>query len=109
MMTYYNPFERAYKELSPGVRARTFWGENLLISLVELDANALIPTHSHPHEQSTYIIEGELEADIAGERRRVHTGELLIIPGGTEHSVRVGPALTKVLDAFSPVREDLKY
>lgn len=108
-MYNHDPSQRSYKNLLPGVRTRTFWGENMLISLVELEANALIPAHSHPQEQSTFILEGELEADIAGEKRLVRAGELLIIPGGMEHSVRVGPSLTKVIDVFSPVREDLKY
>jgi quercetin dioxygenase-like cupin family protein len=55
------------------------------------------------------VLEGELEFIIAGESRLLHPGEIYMIPGGVEHMVRVGDSPAKVLDVFSPVREDLKY
>jgi len=88
---------------------RTFWGENLLTSVVEFEANATIPSHSHPHEQITYLLEGDLEANIAGEIRQMQAGDLMVIPGGVEHFVKVGPKAARALDVFNPVREDLKY
>jgi len=108
-MTFHNPQERAAKEFVPGMHIRTFWGEQQLLSLVELDANTILPRHSHPHEQSTFVLEGELEFELAGETRTVRAGEIVLIPGGVEHFVIVGPMPTRVLDIFSPVREDLKY
>ncbi len=38
--------------LVPGARTRTFWGENILLSLVEIDANSEVPAHTYPHEQA---------------------------------------------------------
>jgi quercetin dioxygenase-like cupin family protein len=108
-MPFYNPKDRQVKDLFPGMHIRTFWGEQQLLSLVELDANTVLPRHSHPHEQSTYVLEGELEFELGGEIRIIRAGELVIVPGGVEHFVKVGPVLTRVLDNFSPVREDLKY
>lgn len=108
-MYFHDPEERPYKEIFPGIRSRTFWGENLLLALVDLEAEAVLPAHSHPHEQSTYVLEGELEFEVAGERRTVKPGNVIVIPGNVEHIVRVGARPAKVLDIFSPVREDLKY
>jgi quercetin dioxygenase-like cupin family protein len=108
-MPFYNPNDRPVKHLVPGMHIRTFWGEQQLLSLVELDANTILPRHSHPHEQSTLVLEGELEFELGGETRTIRAGELVIIPGGVEHFVTVGPMPTRVLDTFSPVREDLKY
>ncbi len=108
-MPYYDPAQRARKDLVPGVKTRTFWGENLLCGVVELEANAVIPAHAHPQEQSTYVVQGELEMDIDGEARWLKPGDLAIIPGGLPHSVKVGPTPCLVLDVFSPVREDMKY
>jgi quercetin dioxygenase-like cupin family protein len=108
-MPFYQPDERQRKELRPGVVTRTFWGDNMLLGVVELEANGFIPTHTHPHEQSTYVIRGELEMDIAGEKRWMKAGELAIIPGGVEHTVQVGPENCLVLDVFAPAREDMKY
>jgi len=106
---FYDPTNRTSKELVPGLTIRPFWGENLLVGVVYLEPNTVVPSHSHPHEQCSYLLEGEMEFILGGERRFLHPGELVIIPGGTEHSVIAGPQPIRVLDIFSPVREDLKF
>jgi quercetin dioxygenase-like cupin family protein len=108
-MSHYKPNERAFKQLFPGVHTRTFWGEQHLLSLVDLDANTVLPKHSHPHEQSTFVLKGELEVEMAGETYVVRSGEFFIFPSGVEHCVRVGASPVQVLDVFVPAREDLKY
>ncbi len=108
-MAVYNPADRTPKELFPGAVARTFLGEQLLLSYLDLAPGAFIPPHSHPHEQAGIVLEGEFEFTIGGETRVVKTGELFIIPGGVEHSVKVGNAPARALDIFSPVREDYKW
>ena len=108
-MVFHNPQTRQVKELRAGVQARTFWGENFMFSLVELQAQAVIPAHGHPHEQDTYVVSGGFDVAIGEETRWVGGGELFIVPGGVEHSVRVGPEATRVVDVFAPAREDLKY
>ncbi len=108
-MYYHDPKERLEKELAPGVRTRTFWGANMLLSLVEIDTGCEVPRHTHPHEQGGMVTEGELEMDVGGELKVLGPGEVYIIPGGVEHWVKAGNATTKVLDIFSPVREEFKY
>ncbi len=93
----------------PGVALRTFWGEHMLVSLVDLQAGAVIPPHSHPHEQVGMMLRGEMDLTIAGETRLVKPGDLYIIPGGVEHGVTVGDADAQCIEAFSPVREEYKY
>jgi quercetin dioxygenase-like cupin family protein len=109
MNHFYDPEDRKTKELLAGVQARTFWGENLMLAVVDLDAHAIIPDHSHPHEQGGIVLEGEMLFIIAGETRRLKPGDLYIIPGGAHHSVAVGSQPARVLDIFSPVREEYKY
>ncbi len=108
-MPYFDVPSRSSKQLLPGLVYRPFWGQNMLISLVDLEPNTVIPAHSHPHEQGTYILEGELEMNLDGERRTLRPGDLVIIPGGVDHSVIVAANPVKLLDIFSPVREDLKF
>ena len=108
-MPFHNSERRERKEIFPGILARTFWGEKLLLSLVDLEANAQLPTHSHPQEQCSFVMEGELEFNLGGEIRLVKPGDIVVIPGGMEHSVKVGAKPAKVLDVFSPIREDMKY
>lgn len=108
-MSFHDPQSRKLKEIVAGVRTRTFWGENLMFSLVDLDANAVIPSHSHPHEQGTYMLSGGFEATVGDQTRWVYPGELFIVPGGVAHSARVGAEPASVVDVFVPVREDLIY
>ncbi len=109
-MTYvFDPAERASRELAPGVVARTFWGERMLMAVVDLEPGAEVPLHSHPHEQCGIVLEGRLELTIAGESRWLEPGAVYVIPGGVQHSARAGDEAVRVLDVFSPVREEYKY
>ena len=106
---FYDTAQRDTKELAPGVQARTFWGERMLVAVVDLAPNAVVPLHSHPHEQSGIVLDGELELTVADESRLLQTGQVYMIPGGVEHRASAGPAGAKVADIFSPVREEYKY
>ena len=108
-MYFHNPEDREKKLLVPGIQIRTFWGENLLLSVVDFEANAVVPAHSHPQEQIIYLLEGSIKISIAGETHAMRAGEFIIVPGGVEHSAKVGARPARGLDVFSPVREDLKY
>jgi len=108
-MVFHNPAEREGKELRDGIVARTFWGEEMLMAVVDLAAHSMLPTHSHPHEQVGMVLEGEVEFTIGGETRLLKAGDVYIAPSNVEHEVRVGSQPAKVLDVFHPVREDLKY
>jgi quercetin dioxygenase-like cupin family protein len=109
-MPYFNDLEsREAKEIAPGVQIRTFWGREMLVSIADFEPNAVIPTHSHPHEQTGTVIAGALELTIGGETRWLKPGDTYIAPGGVEHGGRTGDAPTRVLDVFSPVREDYQY
>ena len=108
-MYFHDPEKRQTKELAPGVRTRTFWGKNLLLSVVEIDPNSEVPNHTHTHEQGGMMLEGEMEMNIAGETRLLKPGDAYIIPGNVEHRATTGNSVARVLDIFSPVREEFKY
>ena len=109
-MPYFCDLEnREAKEIVPGVRIRTFWGDQMLLSSADIDANAGLPLHSHPHEQAGTVVSGEFELTIAGETRWLRSGDSFVIPGGVEHGGRAGDIPAKIVDVFSPVREDYKY
>ena len=93
-------------EIAPGARVRTPYGENIMLSYLELEEGCVVPEHSHPHEQAGMLLEGRMELTIGDETRTCESGEMFVIPGGVTHSARPldGPAV--VLDVFSPVRED---
>lgn len=100
---------RQGKEIFPSIVTRTFWGDNLLLSRVELGANAVAPMHNHPHEQAGVILQGAMDFTIGDETRRLVTGDLYIVPGNVSHEARAGAEGCIVLEVFSPVRETLQY
>jgi quercetin dioxygenase-like cupin family protein len=100
---------REAKETVIGARIRTFWGNEMLLSIVDVDANTVVPVHDHPHEQAGTVISGEFEMTIGGETRWIKSGDTYIIPGGVAHGGRTGDTAARVLDIFSPVREDYQY
>lgn len=93
-------------EVCPGCRLRTPYGENLMLSYLEMDEGAEIPLHDHPHEQGGMLLEGRLELTIGEETRIVEPRSMFIVPPNVPHrAVAIdGPVL--VLDVFSPIRED---
>ncbi len=101
-----NPDDIERRELAPGVFLRTMWGDKIMMSLVEIEAGAQVPMHSHPHEQAGMVLEGEFDFTIGGVTTRVKRGETYIIPGGVEHSVQANDRPSRALDIFSPPRED---
>lgn len=90
----------------PGCRMRTPYGEHLMLSYLEMDDGAEVPLHSHPHEQGGILLSGRMQLTIGDETRICEPGSMFIIPPNVKHrAVAVGgPA--RVLDCFSPVRED---
>lgn len=100
---------RQFKQLATGVRARTFWNDNIMLALVDFDPFSKVPVHSHPHDQAGIVLEGEIEFYIAGETKTLRSGQIYLIPGGVEHGASTSQSPAQVLDIFSPVRENLKY
>jgi quercetin dioxygenase-like cupin family protein len=95
------------KEIVPGFFGRFIHGDTMTLSFVDIQPGAQLPEHSHPHEQITFIMEGELDLTIGGKKMLLTPGMVHVIPGNVPHSAYARTAV-KVMDAFSPVREDYK-
>jgi quercetin dioxygenase-like cupin family protein len=95
-------------EMVPGVWRRTLsWGERLMVVHVTLEEGTVVPAHRHPHEQITYIVEGELSMDVEGRTYVLRAGDSLLFPADVEHGA-TALQHTLVIDTFSPPREDYK-
>ena len=77
----------------------------LMICEITLEGGSVIAAHAHPHEQITYIISGSCRYTVGGETKEVGTGDSVLIPGNVMHSIVVLETM-KVIDVFSPARED---
>ena len=89
-----------------GVHGRVIHGERLTLGVIELDANSVVPEHSHEHEQLGICLSGSLVFRVGDESRELGPGPTWTIPGGVPHEVHVGPGGAVVLDVFAPTRDD---
>ncbi|MDF1841437.1 MAG: cupin domain-containing protein [Rubripirellula sp.] len=94
------------QEVVPGCRLRTPYGENLMLSYLEMDAGAEIPLHDHPHEQGGILLAGKLELTIGEETRVVQPGAMFLIPPNVPHRAVAIDGPVRVMDVFTPIRED---
>ena len=90
----------------PGVEIRTTAGRGIMLSVVQLEPNAVVPDHAHPHEQMGIMISGQLEFTVGGITRVLGPGDIWRIPGGVVHRVKALGERAMALDVFHPVRED---
>ncbi len=90
----------------PGVSMRGLVGEGAMLNLVELAPDAVVPLHSHPHEQLGLVLRGVQVLIVDGVEHHLGEGQGYVLPGGVEHAGRGGPEGCTVIDVFQPVRED---
>jgi quercetin dioxygenase-like cupin family protein len=108
MYSFWNPEGIPPRTLAPGVTAKIASGERMMLSLVTFAPDAVVPTHSHPHEQMGFLVSGTLEFTIAGETRVLSGSGMVFVPGGVPHAAKAGPGGAVALEAFSPPREEFR-
>ncbi|MFI0847370.1 cupin domain-containing protein [Mesorhizobium sp. IMUNJ 23232] len=91
----------------PGFVGKVMHSDSMSFVLWEISAGALLPEHSHVHEQVVHMLDGEFQLTVGSSTERLSRGQVAAIPSNARHS---GRALTdcRILDAFSPVREDYR-
>lgn len=95
------------KEMFPGYTGRFIHTNNMTFAFWEVKAGSKVPEHAHMHEQVAHLIEGAFELTVDGNPIELEPGKVVVIPSNVKHS---GIAITdcKLLDVFSPVREDYR-
>ena len=96
------------RELTEGVSTRVFAGDQAMISIVTLEANAEGKIHAHPEEQWGVMLEGDGVRTQDGREVPVKAGDFWRTPGGVPHGLRAGPSGAKVLDIFAPPRAEYR-
>jgi quercetin dioxygenase-like cupin family protein len=107
-MPFFDETQGTVRELFPGVMIRVMWGEHLMMSFVDFEPHAVVPPHSHPHEQMGWLIEGEFEFTMGNETKTLKAGDAWFVPSNVVHTVRATEKGAKALDVFYPVREEYK-
>jgi quercetin dioxygenase-like cupin family protein len=80
-------------------------GQNIMLARVLLKKGCIVPEHSHPNEQVTFIAEGALKFWIDGKEIVVNAGEVLTIPPNMPHKAEALED-TVDFDVFDPPRAD---
>ncbi len=96
------------RELAPGLTARIFVGDHAMLSVVTIEPNAEGQVHSHPQEQWGVLLDGDAVRIQDGEEIPVKAGDFWRTPGGVPHGLRAGPQGARVLDIFSPPRDEYR-
>jgi quercetin dioxygenase-like cupin family protein len=95
-----------YRQALEGITQKTLvYGEQTLMAEFRLAQGAQLPLHSHPHEQTGYLVRGRLKLTIGSDSHDVMPGDSWCIPGGVGHCAEAREDSVAV-EVFAPVRED---
>lgn len=108
MAVYKQIFSKPEK-LSASFERRIAHLENLMVVVCDFTngpAQEPDPAHSHPHEQITYVAEGELFLYTGDEKHHLIQGDVFTVPSNVPHCIQTITNPVRLIDSFSPVRED---
>lgn len=95
-----------YKDPLPGVRLKTLvYGEKTLMTEFLLAAGHTLPDHSHPYEQTGYLVSGHMIMKIEDKEFDTLPGDSWCIHMNIVHGARIIED-SVVAEVFAPVRKD---
>ena len=90
----------------PGITRKTLvHGERTLLSAFHMEKGSLLPLHSHPNEQTGYLISGHIRLFVGDDLYDAHPGDSWCIPADQPHRAEIVED-SLVIEVFSPVRTD---
>jgi quercetin dioxygenase-like cupin family protein len=91
-----------------GIQIKTLvLGKTTLMTKFKLSKNALVPRHSHPYEQTGYLISGNILFHIEEKKYEMKKGDSWCIHKNISNQADVRED-SIVLEIFSPSRENYK-
>ncbi len=108
-MTVLKQAEAVFDVIAEGRRRYLAHTENLMVVVIDFTDGPAAepdPPHRHPHEQVTYVVEGEVNFFLDGEPTHLMPGDMVTIPPDMPHTIQVLTDHVRLLDAFHPLRED---
>ncbi|MBL7966800.1 MAG: cupin domain-containing protein [Prolixibacteraceae bacterium] len=93
-----------------GLERRNIYTPNLMTVIVDFSDGPWTeaePFHSHPHEQTSYIAEGEVIFYCEGEPdHHLCPGDMFAVPSGKLHTVKLLTPTARLVDSFNPIRQE---
>jgi len=105
-MTFAKRNGGGYTKALPGIEQKTLvYGSKTLMTEFILSKGSKLPLHSHPHEQTGYLVKGHIVLTIGDDRHDTLPGDSWCIPGGAAHQAEILED-SLAIEIFSPVREE---
>lgn len=82
---------------------------NLMMVVIDFEdgpASQPDPPHSHPHEQISYVVAGEIHFVMEDRMVRLGPGDLFTVPPNVPHSIQLLTPKARLVDTFTPIREE---
>ncbi len=83
--------------------------ENLMMVVIDFDDGPTSepdPPHAHPHEQVSYVADGEIIFFLDGEPTHLGPGDMFTVPPNIPHTVQLLTHHVRLVDTFTPLREE---
>ena len=102
--------EVSYTKVNERTKRKLIHTDNLMTVIVDFDGGPwpeADPMHNHPHEQTSYVAEGEVIFYCEGEEdQHLAAGDMFAVPPYKMHSVKLLSKTARLVDSFNPIRED---
>lgn len=96
--------EEPWDAVFEGVLRRNVTGRRMTMTHYRIQGGRGFPLHMHEQEQMTYLLQGSLEFEAAGERFALEPGDLIIIAPDVPHGAEARGGTAEILSVVSPAR-----
>lgn len=82
---------------------------DLMVTVIEFNNGPMTepePKHQHPHEQITYVAEGEAKLFVEDREYLLKQGDVFKIESNLWHGIQTLTEKVKLIDSFNPLRKD---
>jgi quercetin dioxygenase-like cupin family protein len=89
-----------------GIERQLVVGQNLMVCRFRFAPFLVTPVHTHPHEQMSLVVKGNVKFIIDGKACIASPGDVLYFPSNMSHGATMLNEEVILIDIFSPIRED---
>lgn len=98
--------QERFNDILPGIKIKTLvHGEKTLMTKFIMESGSSLPKHSHPYEQTGYLISGKIRLTIGENTSELNPGDSWCIDSGMAHSAEILED-SSALEIFTPPRAD---
>jgi quercetin dioxygenase-like cupin family protein len=101
--------ETQIDEIGEGVERRLGYTGQLMMAVLDFNNGPQSepdPPHSHPHEQVSYVAQGEIFFFLEDRCERLGPGDMFMVPPNLPHTIQLLSKHVRLVDCFHPIRQD---